>query len=112
MRALAILAIMVVLAGCGSSRRAVDVEPQGFIGDYSKLTPGSEGEAVLRYVNTGADWAKYDKGLIEPVAVWGSRGADAIPEEGRTSAASLPALICPGTPRATSATARACSASR
>jgi Protein of unknown function (DUF3313) len=81
MRALAVLALMLMVAGCGASRRADDVLPQGFLGDYSMLTSGAEDEAILRYVNTGADWAKYDKVLIEPVAVWGSRGAQAIPEE-------------------------------
>ena len=89
MRALAILAIMAFLAGCGSSRRVDDVRPQGFIGDYSLLTPGAEGEAVLRYVNTGADWAKYDKVLVDPVTVWGSARAGGIPEEDLQTAANF-----------------------
>ena len=42
MRALAVLAIMLMLAGCGSSRRASEVEPQGFLGDYSMLMAGDE----------------------------------------------------------------------
>jgi hypothetical protein len=83
MRALAVLAIVLMLAGCGSSRRAKEVEPQGFLGDYSMLTPGAEGQAVLRHVNTGADWAKYDKVLVDPVVVLRSPGAEDIPE--RTS---------------------------
>jgi hypothetical protein len=89
MRALAVLAAMLMVAGCGTSRRAGDVEPQGFLGDYSRLTSGAEGEAILRYVNSGADWAKYDKVLIDPVTVWGSGGAQEIPEEDLQTAANF-----------------------
>jgi len=89
MRALAFLAIMLMLAGCGSSRRADDALPQGFIGDYSMLTPGEEGQAVLRYVNEGADWAKYDKVLVDPVTVWKSARAGGVPEEDLQTAANF-----------------------
>ena len=89
MRALAVLVIMLMLAGCGSSRRAGEVEPQGFLGDYSMLTAGDEGQAVLRYVNTSAEWAKYDKVLVEPVVVLGSSGTRDIPEEDLQTAANF-----------------------
>jgi hypothetical protein len=89
MRALAVLAIVLMLAGCGSSRRADEALPQGFLGDYSMLTPGAEGEAVLRYVNADADWAKYDKVLIEPVAVWRSAKTGDIPEKDLQTAANF-----------------------
>jgi Protein of unknown function (DUF3313) len=89
MRALAILAIMLMLVGCGSSRRAKEVEPQGFLGDYSMLMPGEDGEAVLRYVNTSADWSKYNKVLVEPVAVLGSPGTREIPSEDLQTAANF-----------------------
>jgi uncharacterized protein YcfL len=58
MRGLAVLAIVLMLVGCGSSRQAREVEPQGFLGDYSMLTPGVEGQPLLRYENPNADWAK------------------------------------------------------
>jgi Protein of unknown function (DUF3313) len=89
MRALAVLALMLMLAGCGSSRRASEVEPQGFLGDYSMLTAGDEGEAVLRYVNKSAAWATYDKVLVEPVVVLGSSGTRDIPEEDLQTAANF-----------------------
>jgi hypothetical protein len=89
MRALVFLAIMLMLAGCGTSRRADEVEPQGFLGDYSMLTPGAEGQVVLRYVNTDADWAKYDKVLIDPVTVWGSGRDRDIPEADLQTAANF-----------------------
>jgi hypothetical protein len=89
MRALAFLAIMLMLAGCGSSRQANEVEPQGFLGDYSMLTPGEQGQAVLRYVNQDADWAQYDKVLVEQVVVLRSPEAQAIPEEDLQTAANF-----------------------
>ena len=89
MLALAVLAIMLMLVGCGSSRRANEVEPQGFLGDYSMLTAGDEGQAVLRYVNTSAEWARYDKVLVEPVVVLGSSGTRDIPEEDLQTAANF-----------------------
>jgi len=89
MRTLAIVAIMLLLAGCGTSRRAQEVEPQGFLGDYSMLTPGEEGQAILRYVNPNADWAKYDKVLVDPVTVWGSARTRDIPEADLQTAANF-----------------------
>jgi Protein of unknown function (DUF3313) len=89
MRALAVLAIMLMMVGCGSSRRAKDVEPQGFLDDYSMLTAGAEGQAVLRYVSPSAEWTKYDKVLVEPVAVLGSPGTRDIPAEDLQTAANF-----------------------
>jgi len=89
MRALAVLAIVLMLVGCGSSRRAGEVQTQGFLGDYSMLTPGAEGQAVLRYVNPGPDWAKYDKVLVDPVTVWKSARTGDIPEADLQTAANF-----------------------
>jgi hypothetical protein len=81
MRIAAWLLAALVLAGCGSSRQVRDVQPQGFLGDYSRLTTGASGEAALRYINPDADWASYDKVIVEPVTVWASGGATAVPEQ-------------------------------
>jgi hypothetical protein len=89
MRSLAILAIMLMVAGCGSSRRADEVQPQGFLGDYSMLTAGEEGQVILRYVNPDADWARYDKILIDPVTVWGLARTRDIPEADLQTAANF-----------------------
>jgi hypothetical protein len=53
------------------------------------LTPGAEGQVVLRYVNADADWAKYDKVLIDPVTVWGSGRTRDIPEADFQTAANF-----------------------
>jgi hypothetical protein len=75
------VALLLLLAGCGSSRQASNVEPRGFLGDYSKLTPGGKGEAALRYVDADARWARYDKLIIEPVEVWDAAQSRDISEQ-------------------------------
>jgi uncharacterized protein YcfL len=55
MRVAVLLLAAVLLAGCGSSRPVRNVQPQGFLGDYSRLTPGAESEAGLRYINPDVD---------------------------------------------------------
>jgi hypothetical protein len=45
----------------------------GFLGpDYSRLKPGGEGQASLRYLNPSAQWTQYNKVLIMPVSFWGN----------------------------------------
>lgn len=45
----------------------------GFLGsDCTKLAAGAEGQAALRYVNPSANWAQYNKIIIDPVTFWGS----------------------------------------
>ena len=58
------------LAGCAPTHQAASARPSGFLGDYSQLRPGKEGQALLVYVNPDARWAGYDKMLIDPVAMW------------------------------------------
>ena len=75
-----LLCIMVLLCGCSSaqSKRARHVKESGFLGDYSKLQPAGEGEALMVYKNPDANWAAYDKILLAPVAYYGGR--DSYPE--------------------------------
>jgi Protein of unknown function (DUF3313) len=74
MMRITMVAVVLILAACGSSRPVRDVQPQGFLGDYSQLTRGAAGEAGLRYINADADWASYDKVIVEPVQVWAAGG--------------------------------------
>ena len=65
----AILA-MIVAAGCSGTYQDRKVEPSGFFEDYSQLEKGKKGEALLKYVDEDAQWASYDKILLDPVTVW------------------------------------------
>ncbi len=64
------LLISAVLAGCATTEEVRDVQKSGFLGDYSMLQPGGEGQVALRYVNPNARFGSYDKILIEPVSIW------------------------------------------
>jgi hypothetical protein len=57
--------------GCAATHQARGAKPSGFLGDYSELRPGKQGEALLVYVRPGVDWKKYDKIWLEPVTMWG-----------------------------------------
>jgi hypothetical protein len=60
----------------------VPPDVSGFLDDYSLLRPGGPGEVMLVYRNPDADWASYDKVLLEPVTLWrsGQKSFDAVPE--------------------------------
>ncbi len=67
-----VLAVMVVALGACTPPKAVqDVNPSGFLGaDAAKLRPGGpEGPAWI-YKNPKADWAAYNKMLLDPVTFW------------------------------------------
>jgi hypothetical protein len=65
------LAVALGAMGCAATHQARSAKPSGFLGDYSQLRPGKEGEALLVYVLPGVQWTKYDKIWLEPVTVWG-----------------------------------------
>lgn len=74
--ALVALALGGTLSGCTTTQK-VEVQktevPRGFLGtDYSRLTPGDENQASLRYINPTVQWTKYKKLMLEPVTFWGS----------------------------------------
>jgi hypothetical protein len=59
-----------IAGGCGGDPKEPRVVSSGFLGDYSQLAPGREGQAHLIYINPEADFSLYDKMVIEPVALW------------------------------------------
>lgn len=77
----ALLASSVALMGCAITKQSSDVETSGFLGDYSKLKAGQEGEALLVYLNPTARWSEYDKILIESVTLWRDAETDDLPAE-------------------------------
>jgi len=74
----ALLGSLAAFAGCAGS---VDVEPSGFLRDYSQLEPGRADQAQLVYINPEADFSPYEKLVIDPVAVWHTADSDASGEE-------------------------------
>jgi hypothetical protein len=78
------LGIMVValLSGCAATRQATDVQPSGFLADArALLRPGTAAEeALLVSRHPAADWAAYDRLLLEPVTIWEEAGTEHSPE--------------------------------
>jgi Protein of unknown function (DUF3313) len=60
------------------------VEESGFLGDYSILRPGQEGEATLvyrKYENDHAKWRFYSQILLEPVQIWKGKNTELSKED-------------------------------
>ena len=82
---MAIGATAVLLAACGTTQQAT-VSPAdlkcGFLGPAcAQLSPGSEGQIALRYVNPAAKWTQYSKMMIQPVTFWGDEQSKVSTED-------------------------------
>lgn len=64
------------VAGCATTRQSRSVEPSGFLRDYSQLEKGHGKEALLRYANPNTDFTKYDKIIIESIAIFAAKDSD------------------------------------
>jgi hypothetical protein len=75
------LASVFLLTGCMTSYQARDVKPSGFLGDSaSLLKAGEKGKGdLLVFRKERADWASYDKVIVDPVAIWDVKTA--VPPE-------------------------------
>lgn len=52
----------------------------GFLGDYSLLSRGGEGQALYRYVAPDVDWSQYKAVMIDPVTFWDAADSPVSPE--------------------------------
>ena len=59
-----------LLVGCAAQKQARDVEFSGFLGDYSLLKHGGEGQALYIFMNENADWPAYKKVVLDPVVFY------------------------------------------
>ncbi|MGF1476519.1 MAG: DUF3313 domain-containing protein [Geminicoccaceae bacterium] len=77
-----VFGVCMLLVACSGSKQNTDVTTSGFLGDYSILEPGDEYQAALIYTNPEADWAKYDKILLQPVTIWADpKRFEGVPKE-------------------------------
>ena len=76
-----ILIMVAEIAGCAQTEQAKKVETSGFLGDYSILQPGKEGEALLVYTNPQADFSRYRAVYVDPAVVLLSKQSDVPREE-------------------------------
>jgi hypothetical protein len=78
-----ILFCAVMLTGCASTYQA-EPEQSGFLGDYSLLRKGVEGEASFvyrKYDNDHAKWRSYAQILLEPVQIWKGKNTELNKED-------------------------------
>ncbi|MBU4278343.1 MAG: DUF3313 domain-containing protein [Proteobacteria bacterium] len=67
-----LLAAVAAMSACASAPLpAGEVKASSFLGsDVHKLKPGGPGQPAWIYMNPKADWASYDKMLLDPVTFW------------------------------------------
>ncbi len=69
------LLLVVSFMGCAKTHQSRSINESGFLGDYSDLeSPDEEARLLLRYIADDADWASYDRMLLDPVTSWRSTG--------------------------------------
>ncbi len=73
--AIFLLSALLLLA-CSTTKQARNVEPSGFLGDYSKLQEGGKDEALLVYRNPQANISRFNKIIMEPVQIWPAKESD------------------------------------
>jgi hypothetical protein len=71
----AALAVFLLLSlnSCKTTRQLTKEsynQPSGFLGDYSQMWHGTNGQANLVYFRPGVNWAKYAKIWIKPIEMW------------------------------------------
>jgi hypothetical protein len=72
---LLVAGLLLGLTACKTTRQVkIDLEDNksGFLGDYSMLQRGADGEASYVYFDHSTDWSKYKKIWIKPIELWGS----------------------------------------
>jgi len=82
------LLLVLTFATCGCRGTVRYSEMSGFLEDYSILRKDDKGFA---YQNPGANWASYDKVLLDPVTLWygGDESLDEITEQDLLRLASM-----------------------
>jgi hypothetical protein len=71
------VAVTVGLAvSCASTQKTRSVKTVGFLDDYAQLQEGAGEQAQRVYINPGAQWSKYNRIWIEPMAVYASPKSD------------------------------------
>jgi hypothetical protein len=68
---LATLSLAALLCACSTTYEAREVQPSGFLGDYSQLKKIDQDKVALLYANDDADRKKYDRVMIDPIQMYG-----------------------------------------
>ena len=63
------LSVVISPIGCAETQQARETRTAGFLEDYSILRKGAEGEALLVYHNSQADFSQYQIVCVDPVVM-------------------------------------------
>ena len=66
------LVAIVCLLGACATMQARSTKTTGFLGDYSQLKEGKDGQALLVYIDPQADIKSYTRVLMDPVKLYAS----------------------------------------
>jgi hypothetical protein len=78
----AVLSVVLCLACAPTRQPRGAVSTSGFLRDYSILQAGGEDQAKLRYVDSSADFSRYQAVIVDSVTLWsGTELAKLEPEE-------------------------------
>ena len=83
MKTLVATLLVLVVGGCAHRHAAPPAEMSGFLDDYALLREGGPNDLALVYRAPAANWAAYDKVLLEPVTLWrsGRKSLEPVPQE-------------------------------
>ena len=83
MKALVATLLVLVMGGCAHRHAPPPAEMSGFLDDYALLREGGPNDLALVYRAPDANWAAYDKVLLEPVTLWrsGRKSLEPVPQE-------------------------------
>jgi hypothetical protein len=63
-------ALAFALLACATAATAQEVRDTSFLKDESQLQPGRANQARLIYINPETDFSRYDKAVVDRVALW------------------------------------------
>ncbi len=69
--------LLLLVAGCATTRQVREDQRSGFLGDYSMLRQGVGKEANYVYIDHRVEWAKYTRIWIKPIELWKSDNPEA-----------------------------------
>src|SRR2546428_5871533 len=83
MKALVAMLLVLVAVGCAHRHAAPAEEMSGCLDEYALLREGGPNDPALVYLAPDANWAAYDKVLLEPVTLWrsGRKSLEPVPKE-------------------------------
>lgn len=65
-----LLVALAAMTGCSTTRQARSTSTSGFLGNYTGMVPGGEGEALLLYINPRVRIANYDSIMLDPIRIY------------------------------------------